>query len=60
MCKKFSDDTGIEPDKLILEMVHGDFRQKCKNETSQLHIEKNIKKTICFMYEVYNENRVRK
>lgn len=60
MCKKFSDDTGIELDKLILEMVHGDFRQKCKNETSQLHIEKNIKKTICFMYEVYNENRVRK
>lgn len=55
-CNKFSEDTDIKQDDIILEMVHGNFRSKCKNDISHLQIEKNIKLAISFMYKIYNKN----
>lgn len=55
-CNKISEDVGIKLDDIILEMVHGNFQSKCKNDISHLHLGKNIKLAISFMYKIYNKN----
>lgn len=52
-CKKISKDTGEAIDKIILEMVDGNFGDEHKEEYIALHAEKNIKTVINYMRGLY-------